>query len=386
MAEDLVQVARALAPIIRGGAEEADRERRLPTRVARAMAEAGLYRMSVAREYGGLEADPVTTIKVIEAISEADGAAGWNLMIGTETSGISSGGVIPEVGQEVWGADPAAIMSGALNALGRAAEVEGGWRVNGQWPFASGCHNATWFWGGCQVVEGGDVRRNADGTPFMLQVLVPASDFTILDTWQVAGLRGSGSHDIAVTDVFVPIRRTTAVHYEGLRAQSPLFRYPLISRLCYNKVGVATGIARAAIDAFVELAGAKVPYTARELLRERAHAQLTVAEAEALLGSGRAFIFETVGEMWEEVRNGRRPPDALRVRQRLAASYCVDCAVRAVELVHKSAGSTANFTSSPIERLVRDVHVVQAHVTVAPTIFETVGRAMLGLPVNPGSF
>jgi alkylation response protein AidB-like acyl-CoA dehydrogenase len=386
MSSDLVQAARDLMPLVRASAEEASRERRLPARVAAAMAASGLYRISVAHAFGGQEADPVTTIKAIEAISEADGSTGWNLMIGLEVAGIASGGVTDQAGAEVWLTDPDAIVSGALNPLGRATPVEGGWRLTGQWPFASGCHNAGWWWGGAIVMDGDKPATRPGGAPVAMQFLVPASDLEIIDTWHVAGMRGSGSHDVAVRDIFVPAHRTTDVYVTGMLRDGPLFRYPLISRLCYNKVGVATGLARAAIDSFVELAQDKTPFQSRQLLRERLQAQLAAAEAEVLLASGRSYVFETIETMWSAVNAGRVPTPDERVRQRLAASHAVQSAVRAVELVHSAAGSTANIEGTALERCFRDVHVVPQHPTVSPVFFETAGRMMLGLPVAPGSF
>jgi indole-3-acetate monooxygenase len=382
-AADPVALARSLAGTVKAGADEGDRERRLPERVARAMAAAGLYRLSVAAAYGGAEADPITTIKAIEAVSEADGSAGWNLMIGLETAGLASGCVTPDAGGEVWLKQPETIMSGAVNPQGRGKRVEGGWRVSGRWPYASGCHNADWFWGGT-IIEDGPVT--ADGTPRGVQLLIPRADYRIIETWDVAGMRGSGSHDVEVADIFVPAHRMTDIWGERPSVDSMLFRYPVVSRLCYNKVGVATGIARTAIAVFVEMAGAKVPYTAQQLLRERAHAQLAVAEAEALLEAGRAFVFAAVGQMWDEVAAGRAPSKELRIRQRLASSFAVDSCVKAVELLYRSSGASPNFRDHPLERLFRDVHVVRAHTTVTPAIFETAGRALLGLPVAPGSF
>ena len=383
---DLVATARELAPIVREAADEADRERRLPERVAQAMAKAGLYRTSVAIACGGYECDPVTTIKVIEAIAEVDGATGWNLMIGLEGAGIASGAVSHMAAEEVFLGNPTSILCGAVNPLGRARAVEGGWIVSGRWPYASGCHNANWFWGGATLIDDeGTPMKRPSGVPHAVQMLIPRADWEILDTWNVAGLRGSGSHDVQVSDVFVPAHRMTDIFLPPTN-DSPLFRYPVISRLCYNKVGVATGIARSAIDAFIELANEKTPYLSRSLLRDRAQAQLAVAEAEALLRSGRAFLFEAIGEMWDEVSAGRQPSPELRVRQRLAASHAVVSAVKAVELVHNAAGATANFQSSPLERQFRDVHVVRAHVTVSPAFFETAGRALLGVPVDPGSY
>ncbi len=383
---DYVAVARSLGAEIRAAASEADQARRLPHSVAQSMARADLYRLTIASAFGGLEVDPLTSFRVIEAISEANGSAGWNLMLSLETAGISSGAVTPEAGAAVYGADPGMIMSGALNPLGRGVRVEGGWRLRGRWPFASGCHNATWFWGGFLVSdEDGPILRT-DGTPKPLQALIPMGDMRIIETWDVAGLRGSGSHDVECAECFVPDAFVTDVYGSPMRQTTPLFRYPLISRLCFTKVAVATGIARAALDAFADLAGAKTPYASRSLLRDRAQAQLAMAEAEALLGGARAFVAQGIGDVWEEVLAGRAPSPELRLKQRLAASSAVQWAVRAVELVHAAAGSSANFAANPLERHFRDIHVVPQHVTVAPAFFETAGRALLGLPTLPGSF
>jgi len=387
MFEGVLERVRAVAPVLREAGPEADRERRLPDRAARAMAEAGLYRLSVARAFGGDELAPAGLVHAIEAVSEADSAAGWNLMIGLETAGIASGHATDEAGHAIWVRDPQVILAGALRPSARAIRTGNGWRVTGRWPFASGCHNAGWFWGGAMLFDA-DQQPIVDrrGLQRQMQMCLPMERMEIIDTWHVAGLRGSGSHDVAATDVVVPEAMTTDVYGSPPRQQTPLYRYPLISRLCLTKIGVATGITRAAIDAFIALASEKTPYTATQLLRERPQAQLAVAEAEALLGAGRAFLLEVVGQMWAEVCAGREPPRELRVRQRLAASFCTDACVRAVDTIVRAAGSTANFLSSPLERHARDVRVVQSHVTVAPAVFETAGRALLGLPVNPGSF
>jgi alkylation response protein AidB-like acyl-CoA dehydrogenase len=145
-------------------------------------------------------------------------------------------------------------------------------------------------------------------------------------------------------------------------------------------------VARASLNSFVELAMEKTPYRSQSLLRERAQAQLALAEAEATLRAGRAFLFETIAEMWDEVCAGRRPTKEQRVAQKLAATHAVASAVKAVELVHSAAGATANFKFSPLERQFRDVHVVRDHVTVSPAFFETAGRSMLDLEVDPGSY
>ncbi len=377
-ADDVLARARALAPLIREHADQAERERRLPKPVVDAMTAAGLYRVAAPREVGGLETDPFTQIRVIEAVSEVDGATGWNLMIGIEAVGFVGAALSTEVAKEVF-ADPALVIAAALNPLGKAIPVDGGFRVTGQWPFASGCQNAQYFWGACIIQDGDQSARNEHGQVVLREVLVPARYFEVIDTWHVAGLRGSGSHDVRVQDVFVPERMTTALSSRGLLASGPLFRLPVFSRLAYNKVGVSTGIARAAVDHFVELASAKTPRASRNLLRERATAQLAVAEAEIQLRSARAWVFESVAEIWEIALASGQVSQKQRALLQLACSNAAAASIRAVNLVHSAAGASANFLSSPLERYMRNVRVVPQQLMVSPQWIEAGGRVLLGL-------
>jgi len=367
----LVERARALQPLVRSFADRAEAERTLPLEVVRALREAGLFRIAVKSEVGGAEATPREQILAIEAISEADGAAGWTLMIGIESLGFASAVLSPDVAEEVIAKNPEVIFSGALNPLGRATRVDGGVRASGRWPFASGCLHSDWFWGQCVLEE--------DGKPQLLEVLVSRSDFQVIDTWHVAGLRGSGSHDVEIRDLFVPERFTTRVGSGRLHASGPLFRLPPFSRLAYNKVGVSTGIARAALDAFVELACERVPRGMRTPLRERRFAQESIAEAETVLRSARAFVFESVEELWQETCAGRMPSSKQRALVQLACSKAVAASARAVEIVHAAAGTSANLLSSPLERRMRDVHVVGQHIIVSPALIEPASRVLLGL-------
>jgi alkylation response protein AidB-like acyl-CoA dehydrogenase len=367
----LVERARALQPLVRSFADRAEQQRTLPLEVVQALREAGLFRVAVAKEVGGVEATPREQILAIEAISEADGAAGWTLMIGVESLGFASAVLRADVGEEVIAKHPEVIFSGALNPLGRATRVDGGVRASGRWPFASGCLHSDWFWGQCVIDE--------DGKPGLLEVLVPRSDFHVLDTWHVAGLRGSGSHDVEIRDLFVPERFTTAVGRGALHAAGALFRLPPFSRLAYNKVGVATGIARGALDAFIELASERVPRGMRAPLRERRFAQESIAEAEAALRSARAFVFESVEELWQETLAGRTPTAKQRALVQLACCKAVAASAHAVELVHAAAGTSANSLSSPLERRMRDVRVVGQHIMVSPALIEPASRVLLGL-------
>src|SRR5262249_26837493 len=194
--EVLVERARALQPLVRSFAARAEAERTLPLELAHALADAGLFRVAVAASVGGVESDPRSQILVIEAIAEAEGAGGWPLMLGIESPGFASGWLRPETAEEVIAKPPEVIFSGALNPLGRAVRVPGGVRATGRWPFASGCSHSDWFWGQC--------LEEVDGQMRPLEILVPRRDYRVLDTWHVAGLRGSGRADVEVTDLFAP--------------------------------------------------------------------------------------------------------------------------------------------------------------------------------------
>jgi alkylation response protein AidB-like acyl-CoA dehydrogenase len=249
---------------------------------------------------------------------------------------------------------------------------DGGFRVRGQWPFASGCLHADYFWGMCVV----------EGTGELIDVIVPRASYQIVHTWRVNGLRGSGSHDVLVEDLVVPAAMVTRTRRGQPDHDGPLFRLPPFSRLAYNKVGVSLGIARAAIDSFVELCNAKTPRLAASLLRDRPRAQLAVAEAEAVLRSARAFVLEACQDQWETVVAGGRCDRHQRALVRLSCSHAVQEACRAVQIVHAAAGTSPNPAGSVLGRCFRDVHVVPQHIMVAPQFIEGAGRVLLGL--DPG--
>jgi len=373
-----VERARALAPLIRDAADEAERERRLPERVAIAMAEAGLYRVAVPELYGGLECDPRGQIETIEAVSAVDGATGWNLMIGVENLGFLGPALSPASAEKLFD-DPRLVVAGALNPLGRATPVDGGYRVSGQWPFASGCHNAHYFWGQCIVYDGDAPARTSGGGPLLREALIPRSEYEILDTWHVAGLRGSGSHDVRVSDAFVPDDRITAAMSGPARLDLPIYRLPPLNRLAYNKVGVATGIARGALDAFVELAGETRRRLSSAALRDKPAVQRAMADAEVGLRSARALVFEAVDAVWQKALAARPTEARERALVHMACSHAVRAAGDAVALVYEAVGTRANFEGHPLERRLRDVRVVPQHLTVSSQWLETSGGVLLGL-------
>jgi alkylation response protein AidB-like acyl-CoA dehydrogenase len=223
----------------------------------------------------------------------------------------------------------------------------------------------------------------SDGTPEMYQIVVPAADVTILDTWRVTGLRGTGSHDFTVDNLFVPEGFVQSLHLAVPLEQGPLYAFGLIPSFAVVKTAIAVGIARHAIEALKELALAKTPAGQTSLLRERPAVQVALARAEACAHSARAFLHETVGDIWQKVAEGKTPSTEQRAWLRLAAVDGVQRAIEAVDLTYNAAAGSAIFESSPLERCFRDVHVIQAHIVVQPNSYEVAGRVFLDLP--PGT-
>ncbi len=367
---DPVDRAVNLYDLVRQHADDAERNCRLSPVVSEAMAAAGLYRIAAPKDFYGEEVDPVTQIRTIEALSRADGSTGWNLMIGIESFGLNTP-AFKHCLELV--ADPMVVLCGSTAAVGRADRVDGGYLVNGQWQFVSGCHNSQIF---CATVALFDNGETVD--KFNHYAVIELPDFQIIDTWKVGGMRGSGSHDVRVENVLVPETRIVAP-IGATNHPSPLLRFPLAARLAYNKVGVSLGIARAAVDTFVELAEGKTPRFTSKTLRERSHAHRAVAEAEVRLRAGRALVFELTEQIWQAVLNEETVDAKTRALFQIACSDAVRGCAQAVDLVCEAAGTTANQLAYPLERLARDVRVVGQHLTVAAMHIEDGGRVLLGL-------
>ena len=366
-----------LEPLILAHTDHAERRRQLCNVVAHAMSRAGLYRIAAPARLGGAEAHPVTQIKTIEAISKIDGATGWNLMIGIENIGILGSVCDPRVTARIY-ADPELIIAGSLNPLGKAERVPGGYIVSGQWPFASGIHNAHFFWSQSILHQDGERMKDENGL-ILCESLVPVEEIEILDTWHVSGMRGSGSHDVKLDEVFVAEDYISHVQRARPTESGPLYRMPLYSRLAYNKVGVATGIALAAIDHFVNLATEKKPRASSVMLQHRVDAQRAVSEATRIVGSARSFVFDTVSELYSTVDQGDKPTKRQRALVQLSCSAAANESVKAVEMLVASAGASANFQSSPLERIMRNILVVRQHIMVSPQFGEAIGRVLLGM-------
>jgi indole-3-acetate monooxygenase len=366
--------ARALRELIRRHRDYTDEARQLAPPVLGALARLGLFRALVPTSAGGEEWAWPTWLQVVEELSTVDGAVGWNAGVGSAANAIVSGWVSAEVGRTVFGQDPIGLVAGAGAPMGTARPVAGGYRVTGRWQFGSGSPHACWFLAG-YVVEGEPPRLGP-------MVLVPAKDVELIDTWFVGGMRGTGSQDFAVHDLFVPTAFTLNAADDAPLHPGPLYRLPLVLTLCSTLGPLALGLARGAIDCFVELMAAKIDRFTGTALRERLTVQERVAKAEAAVRAARAFLYETVHEVWETVEQGTRLTERQLALFRLANMHAVAAGAQAVDLVYHAAGTSAIFTANPLERFFRDIHVATQHRCASPEELYQAGRVLLGLPLT----
>jgi len=380
--EDLLAAVRELAPRLRETAEATEAARSLPEPIVQAMADAGLYRMYLPRSLGGGELDPLTYFDVIEARTQADSVAGWSVLISTGAMTITARGLPDDTLRAMFTSPRKTIMAGSGPPKGRAHVVPGGYRLTGSWTQGSNVRLAGWMLAGCHLYDGDRPRLGPDGAPVYLRCVLPASEVEIFDTWYTTGMRGTGSHDWAINDKFIPEERVHRGTDVSKRTQ-PLYQFVGWTHVAHAAVGL--GIARVAIDEFIELAGGKSAtwHATEGRLATRMTIQAKVAQAEALVGSGRAYVREATRDIWETVCRRETPSTSQRAIYRLAVAQAYANASQAVDLMYNLAGATAIYAKSRLDRCLRDVHTAAAHVWVAPDTYELAGRLLLGL--DPGS-
>jgi alkylation response protein AidB-like acyl-CoA dehydrogenase len=354
-----------------------EQERHVPRPLFEALRDAGLFSLSVPTAVGGAAAEEGTIVQVIEELARQDGSVGWNVMIASNTAIIAS--YLPAAAlREVYRSGPNTVIAGALPPQGAALPVPGGFRLTGRWTFASGCHQADWMQGTSVVMAQGTPRLRPDGRPDVRTCFVPVGACEILDTWHTAGLRGTGSHDWQVTDVFVPEERSVPVLRDGPSERGVLSMRDFAAYAGPRIAAVALGIARAALDAFTALARTKTPLLATSPLATQHTTHERVGRAETLLRAGRAFLYETVRTLPDSPTWSEALSEDLRASIRLASTHAAQSAAEAVDLLFNAAGTTAIYGSSRLERCFRDVHVATQHVAVAPSNIEMVGQYLLG--------
>lgn len=377
----LVEDARKLGPLLREHTAEAERSRRLPKPVLDALSVGGFHRLMTPRSLGGLEVDPVTCARVVEEIASADSAAAWSLQSPNVNVWWSSR--LPDQGvDEIYGSNPSAMVAAAFHPPQQATEVPGGYRVSGRAPLASMVHDSDRILFGALIMEGGQPRMTEFG-PAMIAVILPTADVEILDTWHTLGMRGTDSNDAAFKDVFVPAQFTfpfSPVFQPGRHFQGPLYQFPATAIIALFSVGVVLAAARGAISEFRELAQRKVAMGSMKTLRDRGSVQSTLAQAEGILRSARAFFYEALSEAWDRTSAGEPNTMEQRADLLLAGIHAARSSAQVTDLVHQLAGTTGIYTRSPLDRHFRDAHTLRHHGFVSESKLESVGQIYLGLP------
>ena len=377
MTHPVLAAARNLGPQVRARSVEIEALGTLPLDLVDTIRSTGAFRLCVPDDLGGPGITVTESLKVFEEFAYHDGSVGWCVAIGSTTSVLASYLPDPHAG-DLFG-DPGAIGGGFVVPRGRAVPVDGGLRVSGRWQWGSGVRHCTTIGGGCFVV-GADGRPEprTDGlaVPF---VFMDPHDVELIDTWDVAGLAGTGSVDFEARDVFVPEGRWVQIHAARPVRDNAWSRFSFYGLLASGVAAVAVGIARRSIDELVELAGAKKPQGSARILAERAATQAEVARAEARLAAAWTLLLDAVDDSFQDARAGRPSTVDQRCRIRLAATHATETAADAAGSMFRTAGGAAVYRTSPIQRCFRDAAVAAQHAMVAPRTMETVGRMRLGL-------
>lgn len=380
--QDYIERARELAPMLREAGDEIEKNRQTCEPIIAAMVERGIFKMLLPRSIGGGEIDPLTYTAVLEILAAADGSTAWSL---GQNSGCSMTApyLSHEMAKEVFGGPRGILAWGPeIPGAGKCVAVEGGYRATGRWGFATGSRHASWIGAHCPVFEAdGSPRMGPNGRQVTRTMLVPKSEVTIIDNWQVLGLRGTGSDSYELKDHFVPEARTAIRDNEAERRETgPLYQFTsgMIYAMSFSHVSM--GIARGAYDAFIEIARDKVPRGAKGTLRENNVVQSQVSQCEAKLKSARAYLRGVIAEMWEDAQRTGKISAEHHPQLRLASTWAIHQARDVVATVYHAAGASAIFESNPLERRMRDIHAGTQQGQGRPIHFETVGQMLMGLP------
>ena len=372
-----------LLPGIRKRRAEIEQARRLPRDLADELGKAGVFKLSVPRAIGGDEARPVDIMRAIETVAAADGSTGWCTMIGLGNN--IAAGYMSEAGAREVFSNPAAPTAGIAAPAGAAVRVDGGFRVSGRWPFASGINHCDWVWAGCLVHENGRPKMTSMG-PEIIHACMPVKDIEIHDTWHVSGLCGTGSNDFSATNVFVPNQRVFALLDPTNHRKEPLYQMPPLGLFTFKVASVSLGIARAALDELLEIAQSKTPSLYTQVLADKAVVQVEFAHAEAALGGARSFLYDVVEEMWQTVSGGQPPTKRQLALGHIAATQATETAASVTRTANTLAGGSSIYAASPLQRHARDAEAVTHHFTVAPHTWEEAGRVFLGREPNIAVF
>jgi indole-3-acetate monooxygenase len=378
---DQLRAARALRNTIRATRKETEEARCLAPQVVEGLIAAGLCRLAVPASLGGPETEPEVCLQIYEELAWADASVAWIVWI-NQFVGLASRYSPEAVRREIF-SDDRQLFAGSTRPSGRAVAVEGGFYVAGRWSLVSGCALAGWIPVTCVVQKADQLRTPADGEPETRMVYLPRGSYRILDTWHAGGLRGTGSHDIIVDEVFVPAERSFSLT-DPAQYDRPLSRMPFLATVCAGCAALCLGVAQAARDTLLELASSKVQVDPVPATRERPWVQKLVASSGAKLASARLLLYSALADVWAACTQGVTVTDSQRAHLWESGHHAAHVSREVVRSMYDLAGASALYSECPLERAHRDIHAVMQHIVFAPFWMEAAGQVRLGLtPRNP---
>lgn len=375
-----LDAARALQSELSDRAAEMEEARRLPSDLARKLAEGGLFRMVTPSAYGGLECAPRQIVDAVEAVSEANASAGWCVMIGATTA-LNAAYMAPDIAREIYN-DPLTITGGVFAPMGKAIADGEDFIVSGRWQWGSGSANCTWLCGGSMIFDDGELRKLPSGRPDARMMVFPADEAELIDTWHVMGLKGTGSGDIAVENIRVPKGRSVSLVADKPLIDGALYKFPAFGLLSLGVAATAMGNANGALNAFAAIAGAKKNQGSAKTLSERATIQSEMARLTAAFRAARAYLHDEIEQTWDIAQNSDEIPVARRAALRMACTHMVRTSADICRSCYDLGGGAALFEASELQRRFRDAHAMTQHIVTAPATWELTGRLLFDLPTD----
>jgi alkylation response protein AidB-like acyl-CoA dehydrogenase len=371
----LIERARALAPLIAREADEIERNRRLTAPVVSALVENGLYRALLPQSLGGAEAPPEVFMQMLEEVAKADASTAWCLGQ-CSVCAMTAAYLDADTAREIFNTPPGILAWGAI--AHEVKVVPGGYRATARWDFASGSRQASWLGAHVRIVEAdGTPRRKPDGSPELRTILFPVTSAMMHDVWDVIGLNGTGTDSYSVDNLFIPesyaaLRDDPAAR----REQGPLYKFTTHLTFGLGFAAVSLGVARATLDALVDLARGKES-VGLKAMRENNAVQGQIGRNEASLRAARAYLYATTSEVWRDLAQGNEFTEEHRAAVRLASTWTIHQAAAVVDAAYRMAGATAVFSANKFERRFRDMHAIAQQIQARDTHYEDVGRAIL---------
>ncbi|HEV3498898.1 MAG TPA: acyl-CoA dehydrogenase family protein [Bradyrhizobium sp.] len=377
----LIERARALAPLIARDADEIERTRRLTQPVVAALIENGLYRVLLPQSLGGAEAPPEIFMQMLEEVAKADASTAWCLgqcAVCAMTAAYLDAGAA----QEIFAAPDGVLAWGAI--AHQVQVVPGGYRATARWDFASGSRQASWLGAHVRIVEAdGTPRLKPTGAPEVRTILFPVTSATMYDVWDVIGLSGTGTDSYSVDNLFIP-EKFAALRDDpaALREKGPLYRLSTYTMFGLGFAAVSLGVARATLDAAIDLARDKASFGIKAM-RENNAVQGAIGRTEGNLRAARAYLYAAAGEVWRDLTLTGNVTDEHRSALRLASTWTIHQAASVVDAAYHMAGATAVFSANKFERRFRDMHAIAQQIQARDTHYEDVGKAILGAGTVP---